>query len=145
MRKIAGWRKKAAKFLVEDGRSLVGVGNDGVRRVLDIPRESSFGGSEGKAPDFLSVSSGHKLILSEAKGGTIDAREVRAQLSNAMKALKDQWGLAGDVQRVELIMEQGAKFDPKKFTVKDGYLFDSDKGKNVTLDGFDKFILVIRL
>ncbi|WP_437569025.1 hypothetical protein [Sorangium sp. So ce542] len=47
--------------------------------------------------------------------------------------------------RVELIMEQGAKFEPRKYTVKDGYLFDSDEGKTVTLDGFDKFIMVIRL
>ncbi|MDC0685393.1 hypothetical protein [Sorangium atrum] len=113
--------------------------------MLDIPRESRTGTIEGKAPDFLSVSSGHKLILSEAKGGTINAREVRAQLSNAMAALRDKWGLAGDVQRVELIMEQGAKFDPKKFTVKDGYLFDSDARKNVTLEGFNEFIMVIRL
>ena len=97
------------------------------------------------APDFLSVSKGYKLILSEAKGGTVNARDVRTQLSNAMKALKEKWGLAGDVDRVELIMEQGAKFDPEKYIVKDGYLFDSDTGKTVTLDGFNKFIMVIRL
>ncbi|WP_437854752.1 hypothetical protein [Sorangium sp. So ce363] len=145
-KKIDIFEKKAAKFLVDDGRSLVGVGDDGVRRVLDIPRESRTGTIEGKAPDFLSVSSGHKLILSEAKGGgTIDAFDVRDQLLNAMRALKDKWGLAGDVQRVELIMEQGAKFKPKKFTVKDGYLFDSDAGETVTLEGFNKPIMVIRL
>ncbi|WCQ95119.1 hypothetical protein NQZ70_07894 [Sorangium sp. Soce836] len=131
---------------MDDGRSLVGVGDDGVRRVLDIPRESRTGTIEGKAPDFLSVSSGHKLILSEAKGGgKIDAFDVRDQLLNAMRALKDKWGLAGDVQRVELIMEQGAKFEPNKFIVKDGYLFDSDAGKLLTLDGFNMPIMVIRL
>ncbi|AGP41111.1 hypothetical protein [Sorangium cellulosum] len=144
--KVDIFEKKAAKFLVDDGRSLVGVGDDGVRRVLDIPRESRTGTIEGKAPDFLSVSSGHKLILSEAKGGgKIDAFDVRDQLLNAMRALKDKWGLAGDVQRVELIMEQGAKFEPKKFIVKDGYLFDSDAGKLLTLDGFNMPIMVIRL
>ncbi len=47
--------------------------------------------------------------------------------------------------RVELIMEQGAKFDPKKFTVKDGYLFDWDAGEAVILEGFNKPIMVIRL
>ncbi|WP_437926866.1 hypothetical protein WMF37_48860 [Sorangium sp. So ce291] len=139
------FEKKAAKFLVDDGRSLVGVGDDGVRKVLDIPRESRSGTIEGKAPDFLSVSSGHKLILSEAKGGAIDVFDMRDQLLNAMVALRDKWGLAGDVQRVELIMEQGAKFSPKKFTVKDGYLFDSDARKNVTLEGFNKFVMVIQL
>ncbi|WP_437793301.1 hypothetical protein [Sorangium sp. So ce693] len=138
------FEKKAAKFLVDDGRSLVGVGDDGVRTVLGIPKESPTGTIEGKAPDFLSVSSGHKLILSEAKGGTIDVFEVRNQLTNAMEAVKKK-GLAGDVQRVELIMEQGAEFKPDKFIVKDGYLFDTDKGKTVTLKGFNTFIMVIRL
>ncbi|WP_437494402.1 hypothetical protein WME75_22455 [Sorangium sp. So ce1014] len=59
-------------------------------------------------------------------------------------ALKKK-GLDGDVERVELIMQQGAEFDPTKYIVKDGYLFDSNQGKTVTLDGFNKFIMVIRL
>ncbi|WP_437723201.1 hypothetical protein [Sorangium sp. So ce861] len=138
------FEKKAAKFLVDDGRSLVGVGDDGVREVVGIPKHSSPGGSEGAAPDFVSISRGHQLIVSEAKGGTIPVDKVRKQLSNAMKALKEK-GLDGDVARVELIMEQGADFNPKKFTVKDGYLFDSDEGKTVTLDGFNNSIMVIRL
>ncbi|XXY54938.1 hypothetical protein WME91_27785 [Sorangium sp. So ce269] len=138
------FEKKAAKFLVDDGRSLVGVGDDGVRDVVGIPKHSSPGGSEGMAPDFVSISSGHKLIVSEAKGGTIDVDTVRKQLTNAMKALKEK-RLDGDVARVELIMEQGAEFNPKKFTVKDGYLFDWDAGKSVTIEGFDKPIMVIRL
>ncbi|WP_434047189.1 MULTISPECIES: hypothetical protein [Sorangium] len=138
------FEKKAAKFLVDDGRSLVGIGDDGVREVVGIPKHSSPGGSEGAAPDFVSISRGHKLIISEAKGGTIPVDKVRKQLSNAMKALKEK-RLDGDVARVELIMEQGADFNPKKFTVKDGYLFESDEGKTVTLDGFNNFIVVIRL
>ncbi|WP_438029277.1 hypothetical protein [Sorangium sp. So ce233] len=138
------FEKKAAKFLVDDGRSLVGVGDDGVREVVGIPKHSSPGGDEAMAPDFVSISRGHKLIISEAKGGTIPVRRLRKQLSNAMKALKEK-RLDGDVARVELIMEQGAKFDPKKYTVKDGYLFDSDAGKAITLDGFNNFIMVIRL
>ncbi|KYF66891.1 hypothetical protein BE11_48380 [Sorangium cellulosum] len=138
------FEKKAAKFLVDDGRSLVGVGDDGVREVVGIPKHSRPGGSEGAAPDFVSISRGHQLIVSEAKGGTIPVDKVRKQLSNAMKALKEK-GLDGDVARVELIMEQGADFNPKKFTVKDGYLFDSDEGKTVTLEGFNNFIMVIQL
>ncbi|WP_438032333.1 hypothetical protein [Sorangium sp. So ce204] len=139
------FEKKAAKFLVDDGRSLIGVGDDGVRDVLKIPRESSTGGSEGAAPDFLSISSGHKLIVSEAKGGgKIPFFKVRDQLLNAMEALKKR-RLDGDVARVEIIIEQGAKFDPNKFTVKDGYLFDWDAGETVILEGFNKPIMVIRL
>ncbi|WP_437713144.1 hypothetical protein WMF45_45760 [Sorangium sp. So ce448] len=139
------FEKKAAKFLVDDGRSLIGVGDDGVRTVLGIPRKSSPGGSEAMAPDFVSISSGHQLIVSEAKGGVeIEVGKVRTQLSNAMKALKAK-GLDGDVARVELIMEQGAKFDDKNFTVRDGYLFNLMTGKPATLEGSDKFIMVIRL
>ncbi|WP_437306726.1 hypothetical protein [Sorangium sp. So ce388] len=138
------FEKKAAKFLVDDGRALVGVGDDGVRRVLRIPRESRPGTIEGMAPDFVSVSSGHKLILSEAKGGKIDVGTVRDQLTNAMTALKKK-GLDGDVDRVELIMEQGAEFKDPNFTVKDGYIINSQTGKTVTLEGFNKFIMVIRL
>ncbi|WP_437905620.1 hypothetical protein WME95_46330 [Sorangium sp. So ce327] len=144
-KKVDIFEKKAAKFLVDDGRSLVGVGDDAVREVVGIPKHSSPGGSEGMAPDFVSISSGHKLIVSEAKGGgTIPVGDVLDQLTNAMKALKDK-GLEGDVARLELIMEQGAEFKPKKFTVKDGYLFDWDAGETVTIEGFNKPIMVIRL
>ncbi|WP_437795615.1 hypothetical protein [Sorangium sp. So ce693] len=138
------FEKKAAKFLMDDGRSLVGVGDDGVREVVGIPKTSRPKSKEAMAPDFVSISRGHKLIISEAKGGKIYVDDVRNQLSNAMKALKKK-RLDGDVERVELIMEQGAEFEPKKYTVKDGYLFDSDEGKTVPLIDFDKFIMVIRL
>ncbi|WP_437599434.1 hypothetical protein WMF28_42080 [Sorangium sp. So ce590] len=143
-KKVDIFEKKAAKFLVDDGRSLIGVGDDAVREVVGIPKHSSPGGSEGMAPDFVSISKGHQLIVSEAKGGMIEVDTVRKQLTNAMKALKDK-GLDGDVARVELIMEQGAEFKPTKFTVKDGYLFDWDAGETVTIEGFDKPIMVIRL
>ncbi|WP_437811273.1 hypothetical protein [Sorangium sp. So ce1078] len=142
--KVDLFEKKAAKFLVDDGRSLVGVGDDAVRDVVGIPRTSSPGGDEAMAPDFVSVSRGGQLIISEAKGGQIEVGRVRTQLSNAMKALKEK-GLDGDVARVELIMEQGAKFDDTNFTVRDGYLVNLMTDKPVTLDGFNRFIMVIRL
>jgi hypothetical protein len=74
----------------------------------------------------------------------IDAREVIEQLTNPMKSLKSK-GLAGDVDRVELIMRDGARFKDRKHMVKDGYLFDSNAGKTVTLDNFPNFIMIIRL
>jgi hypothetical protein len=138
------FEKRAAMFLLDDGRAVLGVGDDGVRKVLDIPTESRPGTIEGMAPDFVSVSRGDMLIVGEAKSGTVPVATVRKQLTNAMRALERK-GLVGDVDRVELIMEQGAKFNPKKYTVRDGYLFDSEAGMTVTLDGFNKFIMVIRL
>ncbi|WP_437535704.1 hypothetical protein WME79_14990 [Sorangium sp. So ce726] len=138
------FEKKAAKFLVDDGRSLVGVGDDGVRRVLDIPKESRTGTIEGKAPDFVSLRAGNELILSEAKGGDeVIVKEVIEQLTNAMNTLKEKWRLGGDVARLELIMKQGATFDNKNIGVRDGYLVNLLTGKPVTVD--NKFIMVIRL
>ncbi|WP_437609366.1 hypothetical protein WMF20_50135 [Sorangium sp. So ce834] len=57
--------KKAAKFMLDDGRALIGVGDDGVRDVLRIPKDGSNG--IAKAPDFLTVTKGNKLALSEVK------------------------------------------------------------------------------
>ncbi|CAN99452.1 hypothetical protein predicted by Glimmer/Critica [Sorangium cellulosum So ce56] len=138
------FEKKAAKFLVDDGRALIGVGDDGVRRVLDIPKESRTGTIEGKAPDFVSLRGGNELILSEAKGGDeVIARDVIEQLTNAMETLKTKWKLHGDVARLELIMKQGATFDNKNIGVRDGYLINLLTGKPVAVGG--KFVMVIRL
>ncbi|XXT17016.1 hypothetical protein WME94_42980 [Sorangium sp. So ce429] len=52
------FEKKAAKFLVDDGRSLVGIGDDGVREVVGIPRESPPHTRVAMAPDFVSISRG---------------------------------------------------------------------------------------
>jgi uncharacterized protein (UPF0371 family) len=56
-----------------------------------------------------------------------------------------QRGLAGDVEEVEVIMERRGQFDGARYIEKDGYLFDTTKGKRATLNGFNKFIKVIRL
>ncbi|WP_408022448.1 hypothetical protein [Sorangium sp. Soce836] len=142
---LNAFEKTVTSFLTGDGRALLGVGDDGVRDVLKIPYQSKPGSTDGMAPDFLTVSAREKLILSEAKAGTnVDGDRVIDQLSNAMEALKRN-GRAGDVVEVELIMERGGKLDGKKYTVKDGYLFDEDKGKRASLKGFNKPIKVIRL
>ncbi|WP_437997446.1 hypothetical protein WMF26_42790 [Sorangium sp. So ce185] len=138
------FEKKAAKFLVDDGRALIGVGDDGVRRVLRIPKESRPRTIEGMAPDFVSLRGGKELILSEAKGGDrVVAEDVIDQLTNAMDALKTKWGLDGDVARLELIMKQGATFDNKNIGVRDGYMVNLLTGKPVTVG--NKSIMVIRL
>ncbi|WP_437972343.1 hypothetical protein WMF04_24965 [Sorangium sp. So ce260] len=113
-------------------RPLVGIGDDGVRDVVGIPRESRPHTKEAMAPDFVSISRGHQPITSDAKGGRIDTHDVRNQLSNAMKALKEK-GLDGDMERVELIIDHGAEFDDPNFTVGDGYLFNWKTGKTVPL------------
>jgi hypothetical protein len=60
-----------------------------------------------------------------------------------MKKVKDK-GLAGDVDRVELIMRWGAGFKDKKYGIKDGYLLL--EGKTVHIEGFPLlFIKVIAL
>jgi hypothetical protein len=42
-------------------------------------------------------------------------------------------------------MKKGAEFEDPRYTVKDGYLFDTLEGNTVRLIGFNKPIMVIRL
>ncbi|XYH97258.1 hypothetical protein ACMHYB_57460 [Sorangium sp. So ce1128] len=98
-----------------------------------------------KAPDFLTVSARNKLILSEVKTGrNVEGGRVIEQLSSGMEGVR-QRGLVGDVEEVELIVERGAKFGGDTYIEKDGYLFDKNKGKRATLNGFNRPIKVIRL
>ena len=139
---------KAGFYLMKDqGRAMIGVGDDAVRKVLGIPK--NLPDDLSKAPDFLSVTKGNKLALSEIKrlesiGGEIDVTTARAQLSNAMKRLSTL-NLAGDVERAEIIIPKGAKLKDD-FAILAGYLVDPSEGnKRVTLDGFKTLIMVIEL
>ncbi|WP_438033971.1 hypothetical protein [Sorangium sp. So ce204] len=139
--------KKAAKFMLDDGRALVGVGDDGVRTVLDIPKQSPPLTDLAKAPDFLSVTKGNALALSEVKSieeGSIDVDKALKQLTNAMEALKKK-GLAGDVQRVELIMPKGAPLNNEDLKIVDGYLLRVSTGERITIKGFKNLVMVIQL
>jgi hypothetical protein len=141
------FEKKAAEFLVDQGRSLLAVGDDGVRRVLGIPFDAP--NDLAKAPDFISVIGGNKLCLSEAKGlvsdeGLIDVFKARRQLQNAMNKVVEK-RLAGDVTRVEIIIPRGAKL-PYPFGIKDGYLFHKENRKTVHMKDFPLlFIRVVEL
>ncbi|WP_437754047.1 hypothetical protein [Sorangium sp. So ce1389] len=140
------FEKAAISHMTREGRALLGVGDEGVRKMLNLPGESLPGMSGGRAPDFVTVSRGQKLIVSEVKGGnTVRIKDVTDQLSNGMEGLRKK-GVAGDVEQVELIMARGAKFKPEDtYTVKDGYLFNVKKGKRETLNGFNRPIRVIQL
>jgi hypothetical protein len=143
-------RKAALHLMQEEGRALIGVGDDGVRRVLGIPRESPPYTKLGMAPDFVSVTRGNKLAVSEAKGieaatGRIDAETAVDQLTNAMNKLKDK-GLAGDVDRVEILVPRGVGFKNLNWGTKDGYLFNKSTGKAIKIEGFTHlFIKVVEL
>ncbi|WP_437589364.1 hypothetical protein [Sorangium sp. So ce1000] len=140
------FEKAAISHMTREGRALLGVGDGGVRKMLKMPEESLPGMSGGRAPDFVTVSRGQKLIVSEVKGGdTIRIKDVTDQLSNGMEGLRKE-GVVGDVEQVELIMKRGAKFKPEDtYTVKDGYLFNVKKGKREPLNGFNRPIRVIQL
>ncbi|WP_437568101.1 hypothetical protein [Sorangium sp. So ce542] len=140
------FEKTAISHMTREGRALLGVGDGGVRKMLDLPDESLPGMSGGKAPDFVTVSRGQKLIVSEVKGGNpVELDDVFKQLSNGMEGLRKK-GVAGDVEQVELIMTRGAKFKPEKtYSVKDGYLFNTTTRKRVTLKGFNHPIKVTQL
>jgi hypothetical protein len=141
------WEKRAALFMLEDGRALIGVGDDGVRKVLDIPRASPSGTTLGKAPDFLSVTRGNKVALSEVKHvetGEIDTGEAIKQLTNAMKRLTEK-GLGGDVERVEIMMPRGAPLKDSDMSIAGGYLVRRSTGERVRLPGSRNLVMVIQL
>jgi hypothetical protein len=140
------FEKKAGLYLMKEGRSMLGVGDDGVRKVLGIPKNSKPGGIEGMAPDFLCVTKSGGLALSEAKGGTkVIAQDAIDQFTNAMNKLKEL-NLAGDIDRLEIIMKKGEGFDLWQWGTKDGYLFNKKTGTTVAIKGFPLlFIKVVEI
>jgi hypothetical protein len=139
---------KVGLYLMKDqGRALIGVGDDGVRKVLGIPKDSIPNTIVGKAPDYLSVTKSGGLALSEAKsGGLISVKETLEQLQNAMNKLKEK-NLAGDVERVEIIMKKfDSGFSVKDYGTKDGYLFNKLSQKTVAVPGFPLlFVKIIEI
>ena len=144
-KELDSFEKVAGKFMQEDGRALIGIGDDGVRDVLGIPYSSPIKDA-ARAPDFLSVTKGNKLALSEAKGGKApDVTMALIQLQNGMKALTEK-GIAGDVERVELIILKGASLKNNDFKIAaDGFLVRISTGARVTVEGFKNFIMVIQI
>jgi hypothetical protein len=150
---INDFERKAARYLMKDeGRAMIGLGDDGVRTVLGIPKDGADGIAQ--AADFVTVTKGNKLALGEAKGGltSITLRGMNGkggaldQLKNTMNKLKEL-GLAGDVERVELIINKGAKFSDENCAVKNGFLVKVNEGyKAVELEGFKNlFVRAIEL
>jgi hypothetical protein len=139
---------KVGLYLMKDqGRALIGVGDDGVRKVLGIPKDSDPNTILGKAPDYLSVTKSGGLALSEAKSGAqINVTKTLEQLQNAMDKLKEK-NLAGDVDRVEIIMKKfESGFSSTNYGTKDGYLFDTVAQKTMAVPGFPLlFIKIIEI
>lgn len=141
------FEKKAGLYLMKDqGRALIGVGDDGVRKVLGIPKDSPPKTILGRAPDFLSVTKSGGLALSEVKGGAnVDTAYAVTQIENALKKLKEK-NLLEDIDRVEIIMKKGEKFKDAVFGTKDGYLVTKSTGVPVTITDFPLlFIKVIEI
>ncbi|NUQ79787.1 MAG: hypothetical protein HUU21_40305, partial [Polyangiaceae bacterium] len=131
-------------LMKNEGRALIGAGDDGVRKVLGIPKDSKPNTIIGKAPDYLSATKGNKLALSEVKGGNIDPQDVIDQLTNALDKLKEL-NLAGDVERVELIIKKGAMMKDDNYKIWNGFLVKILDNKPATPKGFPYFIQVILL
>lgn len=142
------FERTAGKWMQEDGRALIGIGDDGVRNVLGIPKASPAGTDLGKACDFLSATKGNALALSEVKAfekGGIDVGSALTQLTNTMKKVTEL-GLAGDVERVELIIPKGASLKTADMKIAgDGFLVLVSTGQRVTLNGLKNFVRVIQL
>jgi hypothetical protein len=145
------FERKAGLYLLKDeGRALIGVGDDGVRKVLGIPKTSSIPDA-ARAPDFLSVTKSGGLALSEVKmvenleTSKVDVGTAVLQLRNAVSKLKEL-NLAGNIDRVEIIIPKGAKLGGD-YGIKDGYLIIFSDGQSVQIgEGLKNlFIKVIQL
>jgi hypothetical protein len=145
---VNDFEKKAALHLMKNlERRMLGVGDDGVRKVLGIPKNAVE--DAAKAPDFLSVSKGGGLVLSEAKG--IVSENGEAAVATAVKQLKnaltklEELNLAGDVERAEIIIPKSAKL-PGDYGIKDGYLITVKDGVTTTVQiGVNFFIKVVQI
>jgi len=125
------FEKQAGLYLMKnEGRRMIGVGDDGVRSAIGIPKGGN-GVPEGvaRAPDFLTVTKENLLVLSEAKGGDKQVQVGKAvqQLTNGIKKLKEL-NLDGDVTRLELIVKKGAKLDNPDYGVVEGVLVKFSDG-----------------
>ncbi|MRG95326.1 hypothetical protein GF068_25910 [Polyangium spumosum] len=125
------FEKKAGLYLMKnEGRAMLGVGDDGVRSAIGIPKGGN-GVPEGvaQAPDFLTVTKQNLLVVSEVKGGDKQVQVGTAvkQLTNGMKKLKELH-LEGDVTRIELIVKKGAKLDNPDYGVVEGVLVKFSDG-----------------
>ncbi len=121
--KVNDFEKLAARYLVKDqGHKMLGVGDDGVRIVLDISDAS-------RACDYLTISKKGGLILSEAKQitsttGQVNTPKALEQLNNAVDALKKKNYLDA-IERVQIITTKPARFKGG-FTWKDGKLYNTN-------------------
>ncbi|TKD12221.1 hypothetical protein E8A74_06015 [Polyangium fumosum] len=141
------FEKQAGLYLMKnEGRRMIGVGDDGVRSAIGIPKGGNGVPKDvAKAPDFLTVTKENLLVVSEAKGGGVKGHEVVNQLANAMKKLKEL-NLDGDVTRLELIMKKGAEMKNRNYGVVDDVLvsyLDDAAGKPKLIEGH--IIRVIQL
>jgi hypothetical protein len=143
------FERKAALYLLKDEqRALIGVGDDGVRKVLGIPKTSPVGTELGRAPDFLSMTKGNKLVLSEVKGGGKVALTGKSgaigQLTNAMNKVKEI-GFEADVSAVEVVIQKGAELETN-YAVKNGLLINILENKTVHIENFPLlFIRIVKL
>jgi hypothetical protein len=137
---------KAARALQAEGHDLIAIGDDGYRTVfkkfVDLNKKP--------APDFLSVTKGNKLVISEVKGGDVpllgDGGAI-TQLESGMKAAATS-PYGGDVSQVRIIMQKGAKLKDNDFAVVEGFLVRlSEPGKRyeIVVDGMKKWVTVVQL
>ena len=78
-----------------------------------------------------------KALEAATSGGKagVEADKAVTQLTSTMEKLKEL-GLAGDVDRLEILMPRGAPFKNNDLGIKDGYLIKWSTGKPVEIPKF---------
>ena len=121
------------KLVEKRGHYLLGIGDDGVRIVLE-----KFMAEGAPAADLISiVPESGKIAITEVKGGKDILKAVDTQLKSTVEAFKTA-GWQSEIEYVEVIVEKDVKIfdDAKNWIIKDGYLFDTINNKPVAVPGF---------
>jgi hypothetical protein len=127
------------KLIQKRGNILLGIGDDGVRKVL-----GKFMSAEEAAADCISIiQDSNKIAITEIKGGkNILSDAVKKQLTNVVVAI-DKAGWRSDIAYVELIVQKGVTFDEAQWIVKEGYLFNVLTKNRVAIPGFPNLFVRI--
>lgn len=141
---LTDFELNTAKNLVNEGGEILGLGDDGVRRVFGLSTSSP----KPKAADLISITSDNKLRITEVKDAITDPSNPLSGMPDAPKGLeqlrktaehfatkfKDDMGFLDQIESFELAIPQG-----KSNNLAGGYytFIDTDGAHVLARDVFD--------
>ncbi|MDI1436454.1 hypothetical protein [Polyangium sorediatum] len=139
-------RDVALYLIKKEGHKMLALGDGEVRRLLDIVESSQTRGVS-RACDFLTVTPTNGLVLSDSKFvgpmSVVNVPKALSQFNNVMAALGKK-NVAGFVERVQIVVPNGANLKEGFLRVGDGTMKNAD-GSLVRVTGAKNISLVVHL